>query len=167
MAIAFFSTWTTYGTWLPGDPRWWYQSGRGVQEPNAIRRLEAEFLMTESALVLDHNQRRVVEQTIVAHCAIRKWVVHAVNCRSNHVHVVVTAPDRSIELPREQFKAWCTRLLKEHAPAGTVRENWWTERGWDEYIDDEDSLTRVIAYVLDGQGPHGDGHSLSDGYSIS
>jgi hypothetical protein len=32
-----------------------------------------------------------------------------------------------------------------------VRENWWTERGWDEYIDDEDSLAEVIAYVRDGQ----------------
>ncbi|MBY0457988.1 MAG: transposase [Gemmataceae bacterium] len=129
-----------------------------------MRRLEAELLMTESALVLDHDQRRVVEQTIAAHCAIRKWDLHAINCRSNHVHVVVTAPDRSIELPREQFKAWCTRRLKERAIlelleralAADVRENWWTERGWDEYIDDEESLARVIAYVLDGQGTRRD-----------
>jgi hypothetical protein len=37
MAIAFFSTWTTYGTWLPGDPRSWYQRGRGLREPDALR----------------------------------------------------------------------------------------------------------------------------------
>ena len=155
MAIAIFSTWTTYGTWLPGDPRGWYQHGRGLQEPDAMRRLEALLRMAESAFTLDPEQRQVVEQTIADHCAMRKWDLHAVNCRSNHVHVVVTAPDRAIELPREQFKAWCTRRLKEYerALARAVRENWWTERGWDEYIDDVDALAAVIAYVRDGQGP--------------
>jgi len=84
-------------------------------------------------------------------------LLHAVNCRTNHVHVVVTAPDRAIEIPREQFKAWCTRKLKEREllrrgdPRAALREKWWTERGWDEYIDDEDSLAEVMAYVLEGQ----------------
>src|SRR5262245_2873958 len=137
MALAFFSTWTTYGTWLPGDPRGWYQRGRGLQESDAMRRLEALFLMTESALILDPDQRRVVEDTIAAHCAIREWALHAVNCRSNHVHVVVTAAGRPIELPREQFKSWCTRRLKEkergRPGSAAARENWWTDRGWDEY----------------------------------
>jgi REP element-mobilizing transposase RayT len=154
MAIAFFSTWTTYGTWLPGDPRGWYQHGRGLQEPDALRRLEAMLRMTEAALTLDPDQRRLVEETIAAHCGVRAWTLHAVNCRSNHVHAVVTAPARPIELPREQFKAWCTRRLKERERArAAVREHWWTERGWDEYIDDEDALAAVNAYVLDGQGP--------------
>jgi REP element-mobilizing transposase RayT len=157
VAIAFFSTWTTYGTWLPGDPRGWYQRGRGVREPDALRRFEAALLMTESALTLDAEQRRIVEQTIAEHCAIRKWHLHAVNCRSNHVHVVVTAPDRRIEVPREQFKAWCTRRLKEREASRpgplSEREHWWTERGWDEYIDHEDALADVAFYVHEGQGP--------------
>ena len=41
-----------------------------------------------------------------------------------------------IEIPREQFKAWCTRKLKERERAlavENVREDWWTERGWDEF----------------------------------
>ncbi len=62
---------------------------------------------------------------------------------------MVTARGRPIELPREQFKYWCTRRLK--AAPGTARERWWTERGWDEYIDDDRALAEVIAYVLDGQ----------------
>ena len=79
-------------------------------------------------------------------------MLHAVNCRSNHVHVVVAAPGRRIEVPREQFKAWCTRRLRERSP--TVRKHWWTDRGWDEYIDDEDALAAVIAYVREGQDWH-------------
>ena len=111
--------------------------------------------MTEDAVTLDSSQRGLVEKTIADHCAIRGWTLHAVNCRSNHVHVVVTAPGRAIEIPREQFKAWCTRKLKEKEQvqrSALVRENWWTERGWDVYIDDEEHLQQVIAYVMEGQG---------------
>jgi len=155
MAIAYFSTWTTYGTWLPGDQRGWYQSGGGLRHHDAMRNLEAALLMNESALVLDPEQRRLVEKTIADHCAIRNWTLHAVNCRSNHVHVAVTAPNRTIEVPREQFKAWCTRKLKEHERSRSLspREEWWTERGWDEFIDTDEALADVVFYVVDGQGP--------------
>jgi REP element-mobilizing transposase RayT len=145
MAIAFFSTWTTYGTWLPGDERGWFDRRKGLQPPDLLREFEAAVHMTEDAITLDSVQRRLVEQTIADHCAIRKWTLHAVNCRSNHVHVVVTAVGRDIDVPREQFKAWCTRRLKVQVPE---RDHWWTQRGWDIFIDDEDHLVDVIAYVL-------------------
>jgi REP element-mobilizing transposase RayT len=158
MAIAYFSTWTTYGTWLPGDDRGWFRRGRGWQEPNRLRAFEAALRMTEDAITLDTDQRRLVETVIADHCAIRGWILHAVNCRSNHVHVVVTAAERAIEVPREQFKSWCTRRLKERertqraaAQPTVLREKWWTEGGWDEYIDDEDELAAVDRYVLEGQ----------------
>jgi len=155
MAIAYFLTWTTYGTWLPGDERGWFKQGRGFQLPDPDFEYDATLSMTEDAVLLDEAQRRLVEKTIGDHCRIRNWTLHAVNCRTNHVHVVVTA-DREIEEVREQFKAWCTRKLKEHErtirrDATALRENWWTERGWDIYIDDEESLTAAIAYVHEGQ----------------
>jgi REP element-mobilizing transposase RayT len=159
MAIAYFSTWTTYGTWLPGDDRGWFQSGHGWQEPDRMRAFKAALRMTDDALTLDPEQRRLVETVVAEHCAIRDWVLHAVNCRSNHIHVVVTAPARALEVPREQFKAWSTRRLKNlertrrtAAPPTGLREEWWTERGWDEYIDDEEQLAAVIHYVLEEQG---------------
>jgi REP element-mobilizing transposase RayT len=157
MAIAFFSTWTTYATWLPGDQRCWFKRREGLQAPNPLREFEASLRMTETAITLHHEQRHLVEKTVAHHCRIRNWLLHAVNCRSNHVHVVVTAPERSIEVPREQFKAWCTRKLMnaerlqsaDGQPA--LRRKWWTERGWDKYVDDEESLVEVISYVRDGQ----------------
>lgn len=100
--IAFFLTWTTYGTWLPGDERGWVLRGRGFQIPDPIRRQRAAARMTESACVLDQDQRAIVEQTIANHCTIRNWQLHAVNCRTNHVHVVVSA-NRPPEDIREQF----------------------------------------------------------------
>ena len=40
MALAYFITWTTYGTWLPGDQRCWVLHGKGLQLPDLIRELE-------------------------------------------------------------------------------------------------------------------------------
>ena len=99
--------------------------------------------MTEDAVVLDLIQRQIVDRIIVGHCRIRGWKLHAVNCRSNHVHVLLSAKTR-IEIPREQLKAWCTRNLKPTVPQ---REKWWTERGWDVYVDHEESMQTIAEYI--------------------
>lgn len=151
MAIAYFHTWTTYGTWLPGDDRGWFQRGHGLQSPNPERLFSSCLRMTDQAVVLDFSQRQVVERVIVEHCRIRKWILHAVNCRSNHVHVAASAGEIPIERPREQFKSWSTRRLKELVP---TRENWWTQRGWDVFIDEETHLSDVIRYIVEGQDFH-------------
>src|SRR5688500_9804813 len=103
--VAYFLTWPTYGTWLPGDERGWIKYHQGFQRPDPILETEAKARMTEDACRLDEEQRELVEATIAKHCDIRGWTLHAVNCRSNHLHVVVTA-DRHPDEVREQFKAW-------------------------------------------------------------
>jgi hypothetical protein len=110
--LAYFITWATYGTWLPGDERGWVEYRRGRQLPDPIRKLEAQARMTEDACRLDAEQREVVERQVVETCRFRGWHLHAVNCRSNHLHIVVTAGQRP-EVVRSQLKAWCTRRLKE------------------------------------------------------
>ncbi len=159
--LAYFLTWCTYGTWLPGDERGWIQHGHGWQFPDAVRKLEAEAHMTEDACRLDNDQRDFVERQIAETCNIRGWELHAVNCRSNHAHVVVTA-DQAPKIVRNQLKAWCTRRLKE-LEAGrhdiqrpeykgiAIRGNWWAERGSQRFINDSESLEAAILYVRDGQ----------------
>src|SRR5260370_32962952 len=44
-ALAYFLTWPTYGTWLPGDERGWVKHGEGFQLPDPIRKREAAALM--------------------------------------------------------------------------------------------------------------------------
>ena len=46
--------------------------------------------MKEKAVLLDAQHRQVVEDVIRKHADIRRWELHAVSVRSNHVHVVVT-----------------------------------------------------------------------------
>ena len=153
--LGFLLTWTTYGTWLPGDERGWVERGLGLQRSDPRRKREAEAGMTEGACILDAEQRRVVEKTITDHCRIRGWELHMVNCRTNHVHVVVT-PDREPDDVRDQFKAWCTRRLKEFERAcgkreASMRKKWWTEGGSKRRLWDEGSLEAAIRYVRDGQ----------------
>jgi REP element-mobilizing transposase RayT len=147
--IAYFLTWVTYGTWLPGDARGWVKYRAGWQLPEPARDLDAKAQMTEDACVLTSEQRRAVEAQIAETCAHRGWTLHTVNCRSNHVHVVVTALVNDPEKIRIDFKAWATRVLKKKFDS--TRENWWAERGSIRYINNEDDLEAAILYVRDGQ----------------
>jgi len=99
---------------LPGDERGWVEEPGRFREPDAKREEAARRRMTEPELTLDLEQRVIVETTIADHCRIRRWHLHAVKCRTQHVHVVVTAPNRDPDDVMDQLKAWCTRRLKEH-----------------------------------------------------
>ncbi len=155
--VAYHIVWTTYGTWLPGDWRGWVKSGvSGIQSPDPDIEQSARERMAEPAVILTQEQRLLIEKTIDEHCRIRGWTLHAVNVRSNHVHVVVTV-DCKPEIARDQFKAWCSRKLSDNAglikkvakKAG--RRHWFTEGGDAQAIENEEYLHNAIRYVLDGQ----------------
>jgi hypothetical protein len=154
--LAYFLTWTTYGTWLPGDERGWVEKPGRFRPSNPRLQAIAESLLKEEPCVLNLEQRRLVEETIAKHCAIRGWHLHVVNCRTQHVHVVVTAqaPPKPV---RDQFKAWCTRYLKEKQRADNadlchpVRSNWWSKGGSQRWLNDDESLAEAIRYVRDCQ----------------
>ncbi len=151
--LAYFLTWTTYGTWLPGDERGWNRRGEaGTQPANPLFVEMAQSRMKEPELRLSADDRRIVEQTIRDHCRIRNWHLHAVNLRSSHVHVVVTAAGNEPETVRDQFKAWCTRRLKE---AGATRTRFWTEGANSRRVTHEDDLEAAIYYVIDAQDRKG------------
>jgi REP element-mobilizing transposase RayT len=147
--IGYFLTWGTYGTWLPGDARGWFERSGGSQTPDPIRELEAKARMIEDACILTQEQRRAVEVQIAGTCTHRGWTLHAVNCRSNHVHVVVTADVRDPKKIRIDLKAWTARVLMEKFDRG--RKNWWEERGSIRYLNKEDDLEAAIVYVRDLQ----------------
>jgi REP element-mobilizing transposase RayT len=147
--IGYFLTWVTYGTWLPGDARGWVDYKKGWQLPDPIRELEAKARMTEDACILTPEQRRVVDAQIAETCAHRDWTLHAVNCRSNHVHAVVTADVNKPSKIRADLKAWATRALKNKFDRG--RENWWAERGSIRWLNTDGDLESATIYVRDGQ----------------
>jgi len=88
---AFFLTWTTYGSWLPGDDRGWSDDRGVLREPSVRLMSSARRRLTSSAVSLTLMQRERVVETITRHCQHRQWKLFAVACRSQHVHVVVSA----------------------------------------------------------------------------
>jgi len=154
--LAYFITWTCYGTWLPGDDRGWTQWRKGEQIPQPFLADWCQKQMSETPLYLDPPQRSIVEKTVAEHCDVRKWCLHAVNCRTNHCHVVTTANTHSGQQVRDQFKAWCKRRLKEleETRSGNEikpRKQWWTRRGSVRLVFDEESLEAAIRYTLEAQ----------------
>ncbi len=148
-AIAYFITWTCYGTWLPGDERGWndWHQGWKSSDPKMVE--YAQSIMTEEAVALTPAQRLVVASTIDEHCKIREWHIWASNCRTNHVHSVITANGYEGAIVRDQLKAWCTRKLK--ARSNIIKKNWWTEGGFVKKIYTEDDLAAAIQYTNDAQ----------------
>ena len=152
--LAYFLTWTTYGSWLPGDERGWADKPGRLKLGDQKLVAQAKALLTEPELTLTDEQRQIVERTIADHCRIRGWHLHSVNCRTQHVHVVVTATDRDPEEVMDQFEAWCTRKLKDREQSNghaKPRDKWWTQRGSKRHLFDEASVEEAIKYVSDGQ----------------
>ncbi len=151
--LAFFLTWTAYGSWLPRDDRGWVDGHGGVHGPEPRQQTLALRRMAEAAVTFDRVQRVVVEEAIAAHCRVRGWHLHAVECRSQHVHVVVTAVDCAADDVLKQFKSWATRALKAIANSrGLSRTRWWTEGGSRRRIFCEGDLASVVSYVQECQG---------------
>jgi len=148
--IAFFLTISTYGTWLPGDQRGWVEYRKGWKLPDPARELEAAAKMNEDSRLLSLHQRKIVENQVRETCDFRKWKCHAVHCRSNHLHVVVSAYETPPRKVRVDIKAWCTRRLKQNELPKVV-ENWWAERGSIRWVFDDEGLDKVVRYTLDGQ----------------
>jgi len=147
--ITYFITWTTYGTWLPGDHRGWRKTNKGNQPPQPLLEDWVRDRLTEEPVLLTNVQREKVEQVCQDHANIRGWVIHAVSARSNHVHIAVTA-DAPPKKVRDQFKANATRVLRQE-PDAVTNDKVWTRGGDCEIVDGDDELERVILYINEAQ----------------
>jgi REP element-mobilizing transposase RayT len=150
--LAYFLTWTTYGTWLPGDQRGWVDKHTAgpvtpINQPDSAREAAARTRMTDPPVILDPDARRAVDAAIRETCRFRGWFVHALNVRSNHVHAVVCSGDQSPGRTLGVLKAYGSRALNAFCPH-VKRERWWTEDGSKRYINEQKSLNAAIEYVL-------------------
>ena len=153
--LAYFITFTTYGTWLHGREtgsvdREHNAPGTPVLPPDAAREASARAAMRQACYILDEPRRNVVLRTLVEVCRHRQWTPWAVHVRTNHVHVVVTAPVPP-EKVMSDFKAWASRRLRESFDESPDRDRW-TQHGSTRYLNDSASMSAAIRYTLDEQG---------------
>jgi REP element-mobilizing transposase RayT len=166
--LAYFITFTTYGTWLHGRApgsvdREHSVPGTPFLPPSMRLEQERRRAMRQDCYVLDAGRRAVVLSTVREVARHRGWTLWAAHVRGNHVHVVVSANHKP-EKVMSDFKAWASRRLREAFGESPDRDRW-TQHGSTRYLNSEESLAAAIAYVIDGQGDKlecFDGRSIND-----
>jgi REP element-mobilizing transposase RayT len=157
MPLAYFITFSTYGTWLHGTAK-----GRGSVDrvhnvfgtpflpPNATREQHARSRMTQPAYLLGVREREIVCAALQELSQERAWNLLAAHVRTNHVHVVIDAPI-AVERLMSDFKGRASRNLTLAKSDNQVRHRW-TRHGSTRYLFTEAEVARAIRYSLDEQG---------------
>jgi hypothetical protein len=148
--LAYFITFTVYGTFLQGDSRWWRSRGKGWQAPQPLLEQWHRDRLNHDVVLLDDDQREAVKAEIERFSVYRGWKLWKANPRSNHVHIAVTAMGYNGAKVRDQIKANCTRVIRQSWPMFIGRPVWTVGGDW-QCINTDEELERVILYAGDVQ----------------
>ena len=168
LSRTWFLTWTTYGTWLPGDERSFVGNVRECEDRLKIKRRSpgvpyekandaladaAQQSMRGSPVWLTRQQAIVVFEQLRETATHRNWSLIASAVMSNHVHLLVTVPgDPEPAVLLRDFKAYASRALNKRfgkPPSNT----WWTRSGSNRICDDDASLMTRLRYIRDQDNP--------------
>ena len=162
-----FLTWTTYGQWLPGDPRGCVTRVRDGDSP----RIEHDEFGTpydanipglyESAqralkcppIRLVSAQAPVLLAQFQETAEYRGWLLVAVGILANHIHLVTGVKgDPDPEKLLQSYKSYASRALNKRwgKPAS---DTWWTESGSKRKLPDETSIHAAIEYIRHQEYP--------------
>lgn len=162
-----FLTWTTYGTWLPGDPRGSVTSVKvGPGQRHRQNQLGTPFAsampgLRSHATQLAHGppifliveQAEQVLMQFHETSAHRDWLLIATAIMRNHIHVEVGVPgDPDPEVMLRDYKSYASRQLNQswpRPPSGT----WWTESGSKRKLKDESAVLATAKYIRDQEFP--------------
>ncbi len=159
MIIAYHAIFTTYGTWLPNDPRGSYSKEIYSNQLKALGRIKygrqnavppknllirfwtgATPRLSRPPFFIDDDTRPIVAagfRTVVQRLSIE---VAACAVMNNHVHVLVLRSKYRIEYIVNQLKGGATQALKlKHTP--------WTRGCWKLFITDSESLLAAADYI--------------------
>ena len=177
MVIAHHIIFTTYGFWLPNDPRgswsdfvrswelFWYGSATKVTTRASLASRDHDRHLRraqKSALRYDpvrftQAQMNAVARGFARAVAESGYVVFACAILPDHVHAVVQRHANRAEQIIGHWKARATQaLIKEglhpfqnHAPPGDALPAAWARRGWKVYLDSPAGILRAVRYVND------------------
>jgi hypothetical protein len=154
--LGYFISFRTYGSWLHGDDRGSVDldhnaPGTPMLRPAPARSNFERQLIKHEIITLDEERRFVVDAAIRAVCTFRRWSLHGLNVREQHVHSVVSA-EAAPERVMNDFKSWSTRRMVE---SGILAPdiNAWVRHGSTRYLNTDESFSRATHYTLHEQGP--------------
>ncbi len=157
VALAYFITFSTYGTWLHGTDKGLgsvdaahNEYGTPFIEPDMERFERERSSMTQPPYVMDAPRRKVVRDAIVNICREKEWLLLALHVRSNHVHVVVCA-DREPGRLMSDLKARASRDLNRAGFDAADRKRW-TRHGSTLHLFESALVEEKVQYTIDKQG---------------
>jgi REP element-mobilizing transposase RayT len=160
-------TWTTYGTWLPGDERGFVSNVRDGDGPevkhntpgtpyDARQRglaIAAREQMAGDTIWLTAEQAKALAGQFRETATFRGWSLQALAIMANHVHLVVgVLDDPEPDTLLRDFKSYGSRNLNGlfGKPASGT---WWTASGSRRKLPDERAVQAAIRYVQNQQRP--------------
>ena len=159
MIIAYHAIFTTYGTWLPNDPRGSYSKEiyndqlrilgiirYGRQKPVPAKDQLIRFWTTATphlnrpSFFIDDNSRSIIAtgfRRVVQRLGV---TIPACAIMNDHVHVLVLRSKYRIEYIVNQFKGAATQALK-------IKRTAWTRGCWKVLITDAEALLSAADYI--------------------
>lgn len=156
LPLAYLITFRTFGTWLPGDERGsikrdgWNRYGHPKYRPNPELECSIRNEMRQPAVVLTKQMRVIVHDSIRSLCIRRELILKAVNIRTNHGHIVLSASQKP-ERIADALKANATKALREAGLVGP-KERVWARGRSRRYLWKPRHIEAAIEYTLYGQG---------------
>jgi REP element-mobilizing transposase RayT len=140
--VGYMVTWTTYGSWLPGDERRYVANGQIL--PGDLKTLERSKKRLKSPSVkLNKKEIELVRQTIFYEAKGISHKIVALAVCTNHVHLAARANDKLIEDIVGRYKSITTSALWNLGRKGRI----WT-KGYDKrFCFSEEELKQKIQYV--------------------
>ena len=161
-------TWTTYGTWLPGDERGsvttirdesggpWYRPneyGTPVVPPSSGLECLARGRMHGPPVRLNQEMAEIATHQFRETASYRGWSILALAVMANHVHVVMDVPgDPDPAQLLRDLKSYGARALNKRfgrPESGT----WWTAGGSRRILKEDHSVSAAIQYVMNQDNP--------------
>jgi REP element-mobilizing transposase RayT len=107
--------------------------------------------LSRDVVTLTAKQRESVEEAIRETCEVRKWILRAINVRTNHIHLVVSIGVSKAGRALNDFKAYATRKMRQNNCWHSERSPW-ADKGSKRNLWNERSVELAIDYVMNRQG---------------
>jgi REP element-mobilizing transposase RayT len=154
-----FLTWSTYGTWLPGDPRGYVSNTLkpgGSYEPrhnvpgtpytadDPFTFAQAEMLRKFPSVHLSPVTARWAAEGLILAAKENKWHITRGAIMAAHVHLLLPLADHKSWWVRKILKGRASRYMSDQQRK-TWR--WWAAGGRDDHVSKERSLENVARYI--------------------
>ena len=140
--VGYMLTWTTYGSWLPGDERGYVENGKILSGDEKILQRNKERQKSHN-VKLNSKEKQIVNEAVLSEAEKIGQPIEALVVYSNHVHILTRPHQESLEEIVSRYKSITTRALWENGRTGRI----WT-KGYDKrFCFTEDDIKKRIQYI--------------------